>query len=243
MRNFSPPVAIGLVVLYTLVIGIGMYLASSAGHNYGTPELMKTLWWVEIILTTIAIGATWRYASWKQVGFGTLEKKYGWWLAIPFATILFGWSLIIPQLSSFSSAQWQLFLLVGFTTALVGFSEELVFRGFALRAFLQRHKPWVACLVSAGLFSLLHAVNIAGGQGIGATFLQLVFTFIFGLFTAPLALRLNNLWPLIVMHWQWDFVAISGQLAEVDESYTAVFVFFLILANVPLWWLFCKNRL
>ncbi len=79
-----------------------------------------------------------------------------------------------------------------------------------------------AMLVSAIAFSLLHAVNVFGGVPLLAVPIQLLNTFQFGFFFAPLMLKLNNILPLIIYHWLWDFVQImAGSLVD-EQTATAM---------------------
>ena len=51
-----------------------------------------------------------------------------------------------------------------FSMILVGFVEEMIFRGFLFRALLGEDKPVVAIIVSAVTFGIGHIVNLFTGQ-------------------------------------------------------------------------------
>lgn len=241
--TFTPTKGWLLALLYTMLIGFGMYWCFHIdGYVYGFPEMVKTLWWVEILLTILALGAVFTFANWKKVGFHLLNKSYLWWLAIPAILILASWIELLPALKIMTKAQWSLFALLTFTHALVGFSEELVYRGFVLRSFLTKYPVWLSMLLSAVLFSLLHSVNVLAGLSAEGMIVQLVVTFILGLFYAPLAIKLNNLLPLMLLHWQWNVVVFTSELVATDLSYIGIFLIFQIVAVIPLWFLVLKRN-
>jgi membrane protease YdiL (CAAX protease family) len=234
----KPRIALLTALLYTTVTGLGMWLMKrSTGFSYGQPEMIYTMWWVEIILSAITIFVTLRYFNWHEVGFHKLNPLQLLWL-LPSALILgtmlvqFFNTLTKAQLST---SQWQLVVLIAFTTFLVGFSEELLFRGIVLHAFLKNKGVYLAMLVSALAFSLLHAVNVFGGVPVPSMLVQLVMTFLFGFFFAPLMLRLNNLIPLIVFHWLWDFVLIAGSVVAANYPLSPLLILLNIVLGSILW--------
>jgi membrane protease YdiL (CAAX protease family) len=130
-----------------------------------------------------------------------------------------------------SAAQWQLFAIAGFTTLLVGLGEETMYRGIVLHAFLTTNRVRWAMLVSAIGFSLLHAVNVFGGVPLLTVPAQLISTFLFGFLLAPLMLKLNNIVPLMIFHWLWDFVLFVSPLVG-EQTYT--YVSAIALINIPI---------
>ncbi|WNZ43761.1 CPBP family intramembrane metalloprotease [Leptolyngbya boryana CZ1] len=91
-----------------------------------------------------------------------------------------------------------------------------------LHAFLTTGRVRWAMLVSAIAFALLHAVNVFGGVPLLAVPIQLLNTFQFGFFFAPLMLKLNNILPLIIFHWLWDFVQIVAPSLVDEQTATAM---------------------
>ncbi|WP_371819910.1 type II CAAX prenyl endopeptidase Rce1 family protein [Exiguobacterium sp. s166] len=67
---------------------------------------------------------------------------------------------------------------------------------------------------------------------------QLGNTFLFGLFFALIALKLNNLWSLIFFHTLWDFSSIAADVLNVNLAIpnlvTQVFVALAILIQLLL---------
>lgn len=86
--------------------------------------------------------------------------------------------------------------------ALVGFSEEVVFRGWYLPALAQRYGFARGNALQALLFLLVHFPGwLLLGQFFGPAILQLIVTiWLFGLFTGWLLRRTQSLWACMVVH-------------------------------------------
>ncbi len=204
-------------LIYTIIIGAGMYISYHIkGIGYESPKIMHTLWWVEIILTLWTIFLTVKFFSWKEVGFVKLDKKQIWWF-MPSLVIVF--AMLIAGIYAFftgniTTSQVQQIGLIGFTTLLVGFSEELMYRGIIFNTFLKTHSKTKTVLISAVAFSLLHSVNVFGGLTFTMMSIQLLMTFVFGLFSALIFMRIKSILPLILFHWLWDFCLISNSVID-----------------------------
>jgi len=218
MKNLrgKQKVAIIGAILYTIIIGIGMYISFHInGISYGRAEMVNTLWYIEIVLSILTIFITIKYFSWKEVGFVKLQTKQMLWLA-PSIIVLGYMCFLAFSLSienGLTTEQLKLISLVGITTLFVGFSEELMFRGIVLNSFLKiQHNKTVAVIISSISFSLLHSVNMFGGLSIYQMLMQLVLTLLFGLFFALILLRIKSIIPLMIFHWLWDFSIIGGSV-------------------------------
>lgn len=221
-RNNQNPLTlwIGIIaaVVYIAAMAIGMYLMHNVfGGTYGDVSMLTTMVGVEVVLSLIGIYFVRRYANWREIGFGKTQWKQALWLLPPFVLMVTLWPSLFGALSDHGSLGTM--GLIALTTLLVGFSEELMFRGILLRGALTQRGIFASILISAVGFSLLHAVNVLGGApAIGIPF-QLVLTFLAGLFFAPVALKLRNLAPLMVFHWLWDFTTLSTSYLGVNSAY------------------------
>jgi membrane protease YdiL (CAAX protease family) len=229
-----PRIAIAAAIIYTAIMGIGMvYMKSFLGIAYGRPEMMNVFWIILILLNIINVFWVKRFFSWQAISFRALHRGQLLWL-LPSAVVLMAmWVVCLSGLSetSLSAAQWQLFAVAAFATLLVGMGEEIMYRGIVLHAFLTTNRVRWAMLVSAIAFALLHAVNVFGGVPLVAVPMQLIMTFLWGFLTAPLMLKINNIVPLILFHWLWDFVVFVSPL--INEQ-THVSVGIIGLFHVPI---------
>ncbi len=222
--------------IYTVLIGIGMYTMHHIyGIKYGESEMVKPLVWFELVMTIFAFFMAKKYFSWQELGFGKINFKNILWfvpmLIIGTILLLYLGYFIITNADSITPEQWQLFSLVCVTTLLVGVSEELVYRGIVFSSFVKDSKV-KAVFISAITFSLLHSVNVFGGLEFGGMFGQLVMTLISGLFYAFVRMKINNIIPLIIFHWLWDFCLMGGQVLQTGETNNMLTTAFLVLELV-----------
>ena len=120
-------------------------------------------------------------------------------------------------------------------TALVGFGEELLFRGILLRAALRRLHVAHAMLLSAMLFGMFHLINALAGQSVGTTGQQIIFAFFVGFAMAPIALRIRNLWPLIIWHWLWNLAVFISQAFDILHPLTLPGMAMQVVVSIWLW--------
>lgn len=105
----------------------------------------------------------------------------------------------LPLATGVRIESWPTFVFLTAMELVVGFSEELVFRGFILRALLPGGATR-AVLVSSALFGLVHLGNIIYGASVVVTLLQVVGVFAFGVGMAAIVLRGGAFWPVILIH-------------------------------------------
>jgi membrane protease YdiL (CAAX protease family) len=239
----KPKIAVLAAVIYTVVMGVAMfYMKAFRGITYGAPEMMTVFWIVLLGLNLLNVFWVTRYFGWQAIGFRSLNRQQLVWFLPSIAVLIAMWVVCLSGFSqtSLSTAQWQLFALAGFTTLLVGIGEETMYRGIVLHAFLTTNRVRWAMFVSAIAFSLLHAVNVFGGLTLVSVPMQLIMTFLFGFLLAPLMLKLNNIVPLILFHWLWDFVLFAAPLLgeQTDAAVKAIALLHVpieIIVGIVLW--------
>ena len=219
----KPLIGIIAALVYIAIMGAGMIYLNSRGITYGSPDMFDPFWPILIVLNIVNIFFVMRFFGWRNVGFGKLDAKQLIWLLPLVVLLAYKWHVSLGAMSAFpsDSPNWRTFAFFGFVTLLVGTGEELAFRGILLHSFLgeqsSRTRVALAMLVSAVGFSLLHSVNVLGGEPLEDMLGQLLYTFRFGLLFAPLMLRLKNIIPLMIVHWLWDWVQfttlISGDVS------------------------------
>ena len=95
----------------------------------------------------------------------------------------------------------------------VGFCEELYFRGIILKA-LEPKGVHIQILISSLLFSLAHLTYLLTGVGLIVTLFQVFLAFCFGFLAAVLALSNKSLWIPIAWHALHNFL----QYIRVENS-------------------------
>ena len=79
-------------------------------------------------------------------------------------------------------------------------AEELTFRVYFLQKIRQRYdNKWVAILVTAGTFMLIHMGND------GVTITGLLSVFFVGVLLAEIVIYFNSIWSVMAIHAAWNF--------------------------------------
>lgn len=142
------------------------------------------------------------------------------------AIILFG----IPPLGAL--------VLVFLNTMMVGFSEEVMFRGVLFRASLERMAIWPAIILNMVLFGGVHAFNGFITGDFGTALVQSLAAGMSGLVFMAILLRTGSIWPAIIYHGLWDFLLFTIGVAsagsgEVAGEAPAGSVYAPVLMNLP----------
>lgn len=94
---------------------------------------------------------------------------------------------------------------------LVGFSEEVVFRGFLLAEFAKRTRFWIANLAQAGLFLAIHCPGWAlGGQFVFPGIMRLAgFIFVIAVVLGVVWKKSGSSWGCILIHSINNFCSLA----------------------------------
>lgn len=163
---------------------------------------------VALTVAVMAVAALCGYGGFFKISRGDAARNILWCLPcfavalanFPYSALASGSAVIDrPDLI------WLFLLKCLFIAA----SEELLFRGILLR-FLQevfekkKHAFILSVVTSSAVFALFHLLNLAEGAGVGATMLQVGYTFLTGLVFACVTARTGNVWGAIIIHFVFD---------------------------------------
>ena len=225
--------------IFMLVITFGMALSSFIYEApYGSLKMVVVLLPFQIILIGVCAFSISRYLSWREVVFKTINKKSLLWLAPVVIILISVWFIFLVNIRTISVeySAWNNFILIGLVTLLVGISEELMFRGILLHILQNTKGPQMAVIISALLFSLLHSINIMGNHSLTNTLMQMVTTFILGVYAAGVTLKIRNLVPMILFHWLWDFILIgTGYLHYSLPGWMMTSILIELILGVLIW--------
>nr|WP_280922894.1 DUF2171 domain-containing protein [Rubellimicrobium aerolatum] len=90
-------------------------------------------------------------------------------------------------------------------TVLVGFSEEVMFRGFLYSGLRDRLRPWPAIWAVTLLFGALHTLNALVTGHLLDALQQSGNATLIGLALLAIRLRTGSIWPAVLVHASWDF--------------------------------------
>ncbi|EXG83029.1 putative protease of the Abi (CAAX) family [Sphingomonas jaspsi DSM 18422] len=134
-------------------------------------------------------------------------------------------------------------LIVAVNTAVVGFSEELAFRGVLWGAARKAMPFWVGVLFVSGFFGGVHVMNALITGELGQAGVQALNAFLSGIAYLALRIRTRSLWPIMIGHWLWDlavFANVSGAVAPTGtgNSYMGI----LLVAPIGLYGLWLLRK-
>ena len=123
------------------------------------------------------------------------------------------------------TAEVSAVILFAFECVAVAAFEEIAFRAILFRLMLQRfgtgaRARFSAVLLSSALFGLTHLLNLFSGAAVGATALQVGYSFLIGCMLAVVYLHTGSLAGCILLHAVYNFggmlVPTLGQGAFLD---------------------------
>jgi membrane protease YdiL (CAAX protease family) len=182
-----------------------------------------------LFLLVIVIVFRW----WREAGLaqgpqpGTLRVIWPWLVFLA----LFAASALNAGLPP---ASVTLFILVN--TALVGWSEEVMFRGLWLRGLHRSFGIWVAILGSSLIFGAIHVLNVFLTGDLRGAVIQSAAASLSGVFLAAVRLRTGSLWTGIVLHGLWDagtFLVAAGATTAAAAP-TALGDYGSVVLSIPL---------
>lgn len=168
-----------------------------------------------------------------------LEEKYG---LVKWQGKAGDYLFFIPMLILMTGNLWggfamsysgmaQLFAVL--SMLLIGFIEEMIFRGFLFRVLLKKDPVPVAIAISAVTFGIGHIVNLFAGQATAETVIQVFYAIAWGFIFTYVFYKSGSLWICIMVHGLVDafskFAAFRGNI-EFVYVVTAIFTAILYCA-------------
>lgn len=103
---------------------------------------------------------------------------------------------------------------------LIGFVEEMIFRGFLFKAMLANGNKAAAIIVSSVTFGIGHLVNLFAGQASFDTLMQVIFAVSWGFILTMVFYKSKSLIPCIIAHVMIDVFSVFGaENRLVDQIY------------------------
>ncbi|MGZ6388884.1 MAG: CPBP family intramembrane glutamic endopeptidase, partial [Ktedonobacterales bacterium] len=174
---------------------------------------------------------------WRRIGFVfpvPKETARALWLSAPAFLGVLWWFVVAPLVGygtiRLPASAATLALYVG-VCLLVGFVEEVYFRGLMLQA-LKPRGLWLAAIVTSILFGATHALNVLGAASPLYTALQVGYAFALGLLFAALVLVTRLIWPVILAHFLTNLGAYLNSAAGGPISTTVTATDYAMTASV-----------
>ncbi|MCR5278653.1 MAG: CPBP family intramembrane metalloprotease [Lachnospiraceae bacterium] len=101
-------------------------------------------------------------------------------------------------------------LIATLSMILVGYVEEMIFRGFLFKAMLGNGKAITAIIVSSVTFGIGHIINLLTGQAGFETVMQVIFAIAWGFLLTMVFYKSGSLIPCIIAHAMIDALSLYG---------------------------------
>lgn len=203
--------AVVWIIIYVVVTG-------TLRNNFGddSPIFLLSL---SIISTELTV-FIWKNKLNKKYGFKRLDnyKKYLFFVPLILLTSVNLWSGVSVHYSAFSQ------MCAVLSMALVGYVEEIIFRGFLFKA-IEKNSVKNAIIISAITFGAGHIINILTGQATIDTILQIVYAVAIGFAFVMVFYKSNSLIPCIITHSLIDITSeFSGKSSRALDYIVAIFI-------------------
>lgn len=184
--------------IFMLVMSIGLYMCYHVyGVGYGSPQFSRAFFPTYFVLVPFSLIAYFKYKK----DLGDHLPKYKLFMIIFIPVVLIGIFTIVYKFD------WSIMFFIPLIEAVfVGISEELVYRGVIFTNVAKEKGLFIGILISAFAFSILHGINFIGGLTISSMFIQLIDTFLAGIFFAGVYNYTKNIVLLVIIHAMWDYV-------------------------------------
>jgi uncharacterized protein len=183
--GFWPLLAV-VAAYFAIYLPTGKVVANLADRSYSDDDLLSSVGTVFVQMTaalivgSIVLIAFTTFMGWNAEIFGrqSIYRSRWMWLAPPI--------VLVPIILRVLGIDWggpalSVVLLVLATGALIGFSEELLFRGIAVKMLRSGgHREWSVAAISSVLFGVSHSLNILSGEPLGPVASTVLYTVAFG---------------------------------------------------------------
>lgn len=183
-------------IIWIVVYVVGLSLADNLSIEIGIQKSVSLL--LCIVLTLVAI--LWIKKNNYMAKFGLCKPQVSadkmlYYIPLVLLATMNIWYGFTMNMSVVES------LLYVFSMLLVGFLEEIIFRGF-LFVEMARDNVKTAVIVSSVTFGIGHIVNLFNGSGadLFSNVLQVIYAIAAGFMFTIIFLKTKSLWPCIITH-------------------------------------------
>lgn len=199
-----------LAVALWVAVTMGLALVQVAeGTSLGQLVSRQIVWGppAAAALLLVIIGVM----KWTDVGFNAVRPASSWrliWFPMLIIAGFFAAAIFLhPPIPA------AVLLTVTINTMIVGFSEELAFRGVLWGAARKALPFWGAFFLVTFLFGIVHVLNALLTGQFASAGVQAFNAMLSGSAFLALRIRTHALLPVMIAHWLWDlsvFLLLSG---------------------------------
>lgn len=230
-------------IIYTAIIAVAtLYVFRLLDAPSDLGDVLAALLPMQLIAVIFCCVVV-RNFGWRNAGFGRIRWSGMVWLLPSWVVLaLIAWNLSeVLTFEDLINLGTEVLFLIVVTPLLIAFGEEVLFRGILLRGAMTQLTLPPAMATSAVLFGAFHVVNGFGEQDVAGTSQQVLFAVLVGFYLAPIAVRIGNLWPLIIWHWLWNIAVFLSQDAGVLHPFVLIGIAMQVVISIWLWTEFIRG--
>lgn len=226
-------------IIWIVIYVLGASITDAVSESVGIPKLWTVIYL--ILLSLIAVLFLNKYDLYQKYGLCAPKisaKKTLYYIPLLIVTLCnlwFGVQINFPALQT---------LLYVISMALVGFLEEMIFRGFLYQA-MHKESPLSAIIVSSVTFGIGHIVNLfnASGADLVSTLCQISSAISFGFLFVVIFERTQSLYPCILCHALLNASSAFGNTAANERYVIPVSIVLIMITSLYALFLNNKKRL
>lgn len=219
-------VAITFIVGFLILNELGNILLSSLAiaENISTDIYLIVRMVFKVLYAVISFWLIKRYHLLKLSGLGSLKLK-NWYLLI-FPLYLLIITAPEPGEIDFASIPIYKFGILLLYVISIGFAEEYMMRGF-MQSFLLKHFGgykrgiYFSVIGTGVLFGILHLLKF--DKGLYGEIAQVLYATFIGTMFGALLLRINRIWPLVMLHALIDFINTFSKIEREEINLTTTY--------------------
>jgi len=222
--------AILWILIYVFTVNIGELLSETLEIPYFTALCVALL---SIFLGVYLVVIKFKLTSLDK---HHIKKKQSIMIYLPLITIG-----IIQLVKGFDqSYDWKSLLTIIVLMIGVGFIEEVIFRGFLLKAIQSKSSVKRAVLISGVTFGIGHIVNLSRGYEYNELIVQIIVAIAIGIILAMIVVITNSLLPGILFHIVFNIIG----SVTIQNGRTDIYLLIIILLIVIPYglYLYQKNK-
>lgn len=241
-------ISIQSIIVYELIMIIGAIIMSSfvsISDNNLAQLISNSI--IQLISSGYIVYIIKKFYKLENVGFSKINKDKLIWF-VPYILILIPMVYkfieeIYKNTSYFNSTNLISIVLIFIGTVIAVFSEEVMFRGMLLNTLKRKISLINAMVISSLGFSVVHITTIFMGKTLMEVLVNVIASSLLGFSFVPLAIILNNIWPLAIFHTLWNFIIIESSTMGISISKAYLFCNPInIIISIILWTVIIKKQ-
>lgn len=227
-------VAILSLIGYLVTMGIGLLIGNSVssllGENVlGTMNIDSSNIIYKIIIqippTVFLLYFIKKYYNYKDISLISKKSKNLIWFSPYLIILIFMINKFIAELNKnmgvYDNGIYMLIIFIFIGTVMAGFCEEVIFRGIILNSFKSEKSFIMAMIISSLGFSVVHITTVVMGNSLVEALITVFYSSLLGFAFVGLAMKMKDIWPLIIFHSLWNFILMVSQTLQLEISLAA----------------------